>query len=172
MARVLGCQSPLSCAVGGVAAAQFEARRKKLALDLPRTQPTPRRLRIAASLTPRRFLKHPSDHADVEVATSPAALQTYAGTSSKLMLLPSAAAALASVVSVRLVSSASSSRFSAARLVFIFFANAVFVMLRVFISCSICHAITRFTAVAVAPSSKASSARKSSKLPCPTRKLK
>ena len=50
------------------------------------------------------------------------------------------------------------------RLVRIFEASAFLVSFCAFISCSICQAITRFTAVAAASSSLASSARKSSRL--------
>ena len=52
----------------------------------------------------------------------------YAGANSNLIRRPSAAAAPANVVKVRLVSFASSKRFRDARLVLIFLAIAVFVI--------------------------------------------
>ena len=66
----------------------------------------------------------------------------HVGDSSSFTLLPSSAAALASVVSVRLPSFSSSKRLRAARLVCIRLAKSVLVSCCAFISCAICHAVT------------------------------
>ncbi len=92
-------------------------------------------------------------------------MRSQAAFNSNLIVFPSAVAALANVVRVRLVSLSSSRRFKAALLVCIFLAMSVFVSFCFCISCSICHVITRFTATAVECSRIDSSFKKESKLP-------
>ena len=73
----------------------------------------------------------------------------HAATNSKLRRLPNAPAALASVVSVRLVYLPSSGRLSAARLVCMRYAMAVLVRRWACICSSICYAINYLMAAAV-----------------------